>query len=44
MADAVRENREPLVPGEEARKAVELILSIYRSSDTGETVSLPLMD
>ena len=44
MADAVSQNREPLVPGEEARKAVELILAIYRSSNTGATVTLPLTD
>ncbi|MGD8241071.1 MAG: Gfo/Idh/MocA family oxidoreductase [Armatimonadota bacterium] len=44
IADAVNEDREPLVPGEEARKAVELILAIYRSSETGETVSLALTD
>ncbi|MFQ5811412.1 MAG: Gfo/Idh/MocA family protein, partial [Armatimonadota bacterium] len=44
IADAVNEDREPLVPGEEARKAVELILAVYRSSDIGETVSLPLSD
>jgi UDP-N-acetyl-2-amino-2-deoxyglucuronate dehydrogenase len=44
IADAVNEDRDPMVPGAEARKAVELILAIYRSSDTGETVSLPLTD
>lgn len=44
MADAVNEDRDPLVPGEEARRAVELILAIYRSSEAGQTVSLPLTD
>jgi predicted dehydrogenase len=28
--------------GEEARKAVEVILAIYRSSETGAPVKLPL--
>jgi UDP-N-acetyl-2-amino-2-deoxyglucuronate dehydrogenase len=36
MADAVRNNRQPFIPGEEARKAVDIILSIYESSRTGK--------
>jgi predicted dehydrogenase len=40
--DAVREDREPNFNGREARRAVELILAIYRSSERGEVVSLPL--
>jgi len=42
MVAAVRENRDPMVPGREARKAVEIILAIYRSAQTGEVVTLPL--
>ena len=42
MAQAILKDREPMVPGEEARKAVELILAIYRSARTGRTVRLPL--
>jgi predicted dehydrogenase len=33
FVDAIVNDREPLVNGEEARKSVELITSIYRSSD-----------
>jgi predicted dehydrogenase len=40
--DALRESREPPVPGEEARKAVEIILGTYRAARSGEKVSLPL--
>jgi predicted dehydrogenase len=31
-----------MVDGTEGRKAVELILAIYRSAKTGRTVRLPL--
>ncbi len=40
MIKAVRENRDPLITGEEARKAVDLILAIYESSRTGKEVVL----
>lgn len=39
---AVREGREPLVPGEEGRKTVELIEAIYRAGRTRSVVRLPL--
>jgi UDP-N-acetyl-2-amino-2-deoxyglucuronate dehydrogenase len=39
--DSIRENKEPLVTGEEARKAVEIILAIYHSSKTRKWVDLP---
>ena len=39
---ALRAGRAPMVDGREARKAVELILAIYRSAKTGRTVRLPL--
>lgn len=34
MIKAIKEDREPLVTGEEARKSVDLILAIYKSSRT----------
>jgi predicted dehydrogenase len=40
MIQAVKENREPLVNGEEARKSVELVLAIYESARTGKEVFL----
>ena len=40
MARAVIEDREPMIPGEDARKAVDLILAIYESARTGEEVRL----
>jgi UDP-N-acetyl-2-amino-2-deoxyglucuronate dehydrogenase len=40
MIQAIKENREPLVSGEEARKSVELILAIYESARTGKEVFL----
>ncbi|MBC7329888.1 Gfo/Idh/MocA family oxidoreductase [bacterium] len=39
---AIIEDREPLITGEEARKAVELILAIYESAKTNKRVYLPL--
>jgi UDP-N-acetyl-2-amino-2-deoxyglucuronate dehydrogenase len=43
LAAAIRENREPEVPGSEARRAVEVIKAIYKSSrEGGSTVELPL--
>ncbi len=37
---AVREKRRPLVSGEEARRALALVLAIYESSRTGQSVEL----
>lgn len=42
LINAVREDRDPMVTGEEARKAVEIILAVYRSSKTGLPVTFPL--
>jgi len=42
MAQAILKDRPPMVPGTEARKAVELIIAIYKSARTGKTVKLPL--
>ena len=38
---ALDNNSEPLVSGEKARKALEIILAIYKSQKTGKTVELP---
>jgi len=40
MAEAVLFKRQPMVPGIEARKAVELVLAIYESSKTDKRVKL----
>jgi len=40
FVDAVRELREPMVTGEDARKAVDIILSIYESARTGKPVNV----
>ena len=43
MVAAIREDREPLCPGEEGRRAVELILACYESQKRGGVeVTLPL--
>ncbi len=39
---AVEENRDPMVDGREARKAVEVILAVYKSAQTGRVAKLPL--
>lgn len=41
MIQAIRENRDTLIPGEEGRKAVDLALAIYESARTGQEVKLP---
>ena len=41
LIDAVENDRKPMIPPEEARKAVDLILAIYESSRTGREVKLP---
>lgn len=40
LVEAIRLDREPMIPGEEARKAVDLILAIYESSRTGKEIEL----
>jgi len=42
VLEAIEEGREPKLNGREARRAVEVILAIYKSSQTGEEVTLPL--
>ncbi len=40
VIDSIREGREPKLNGREARRAVELILAIYESSETGQVIEL----
>lgn len=42
MIKAIQEDRDPTITGEEARKAVEIVLTIYESARRGEAVKLPL--
>lgn len=42
MIDAIKNNRDPAVTGEDGRNALEIVLAMYRSAETGEAVSLPL--
>lgn len=42
LIQAIREDRDPMVNGEEARKSVEIILAIYESARTGRPVEFPL--
>ena len=39
--DCVRKNKQPLVTGEDGRKALEVVLAAERSIETGEAVRLP---
>ncbi|WNQ14321.1 Gfo/Idh/MocA family oxidoreductase [Paenibacillus aurantius] len=40
LIDAIRNDREPLINGEEARKAVRVIRAIYESSQSGKEIVL----
>lgn len=42
IVESLRAGKKPLVDGREARKAVEIILAIYKSFETGGEVTLPL--
>lgn len=42
MIKAIEAGKNPLVDGYEARKAVEIILAIYRSAREGKKITLPL--
>lgn len=43
LCGAIRENREPEIPGSEARRAVQVIKAIYKSSrEGGSSVEFPL--
>lgn len=40
--DAIREDREPSVTGEDGLRATEIVVAAYRSAETGQPVRLPL--
>jgi len=42
MIDAIREHRAVVLPGPSARNALELILAVYRSAETGREVRMPI--
>ena len=44
VIEAIKEDRSPYVDGEAGRRALELVLAIYKSASTGMTVKLPLAD
>jgi predicted dehydrogenase len=41
FVDAIDTDREPAISGESGRKAMEIILAIYKSQKTGKPVDLP---
>ena len=44
MIDAIENDRQPYVSGEDGRRALELVLAIYKSAAEGRPVKLPLED
>lgn len=44
MIDAIRNDREPYVNGEAGKRALELVLAIYKSAAEGKTVKMPLKE
>lgn len=42
MIDAIKNNREPLINGEEGKKGMEIILAAYKSQKTGMPVKFPM--
>ncbi len=44
MIDAIKNDREPYVNGEAGRRALELVLAIYKSAAEGTSVKLPLIE
>lgn len=42
FVNAVKKGTKPAIDGKEGRKAVEIILAIYKAAESGKTVSLPL--
>lgn len=44
MMDAIKSNRQPYVDARAGRRALEMILAIYKSQKTGEVVKFPLSD
>lgn len=44
MIDSIHEDRTPAIPGEEGRKALEIILAIYKCQETKEPVVFPVVE
>ena len=44
MIDAIQNDREPYVNGDAGRRALELVLAIYKSAAEGKSITLPLKD
>lgn len=44
VIDAIKNDREPYVNGEAGRRALELVLAIYKSAAEGRSIKLPLED
>ena len=44
MIDAINNNREPLINGEEGKKAMSIVLAAYKSRKTGLPVKFPMED
>ncbi len=42
MIDAIRGGRDVVLPGSSARNALELILAVYRSAESGREVKMPM--
>lgn len=42
VIDAIKSDRKPYVDGEAGKRAMELVLAIYKSAATGEMVKLPM--
>ena len=44
MIDAIQNDRDPLVTAEAGKKALEMVLAIYKSAAEGSPVQFPLKD
>ena len=44
MIDAINNHREPYINGEAGKRALELVLAIYKSAAEHRPVKLPLVD
>ena len=44
VIDAIKSNRAPYITGEDGKRALELVLAIYKSAAEHRPVKLPLKD
>ena len=44
MIDSIEKDREPYINGEAGKRALEMVLAVYKSQKTGEPVKLPLSE